>query len=655
MGTAANRFVLLARALAALLALTCAAGGQALLEQARLRNHAAPENTGFLFLGAAVLAVLATWRRREPVTGVRPLEIAMLRWWWLVLLLPGVACLGVATAVAKEGAVPRTVFAWWAGGIFLLLLVGAAQAWSTRVERRSDVRDWPRAGLWLAYAVLLVVALGMRVAFDIESFPSFVEADEAFTIAEAGRVFGRDPFDWFRVFWGGVPNISLVCTYAAEVVFGETLWGTRMGGVVFGTVCVLATFAFARRLIGNLPAFTAALLVAVAHTLVHWSRNAHPYIQSPMVAALVLWMLVLVWNRGSLLTWVGAGIVMGVGAQTYQVSQMFPPLVFVTAVGWAVFGRVSYRAALASTAVALIVATLLVGPVARAMLRSPSQVASRGSSLFILGKETRERLGDQFVPELVKHAVRAATMFNVGADHYPNYQAKRSLVDVVTAAMIPVAAAMILARLWTPVGWLCGAWWGFLMVFTVFLANHPPTFHRVPTVLLFSSVAVAWSLVELSAVIRDGFRLGRFTVPAACLAFAVAAGAANFHYYFIEYRHQRGIQHTLGLAQLVCPYAGSHVLVNATALDGHEYVPVNNPPMQVLCNSMQVVSVRHAAEMWDVSRVTRAERVLLVIPTHVVEANPGTPTGYRIVRQFVYERIVYPVRMPLTVYELERL
>jgi hypothetical protein len=75
-------------------------------------------------------------------------------------------------------------------------------------------------------------------------------------------------------------------------------------------------------------------------------------------------------------------------------------------------------------------------------------------------------------------------MFNTGTDSYPNYAAPRSLVDAVTAALIPATAAMLLARLFSAFGWICATWWGAYLVIGVFLCAHPPAYHRVPTALL---------------------------------------------------------------------------------------------------------------------------------------------------------------------------
>ena len=642
------------RAGGALAALLIAGWAQGLLEWEWFPPPPAPLNSAWLFAAASGLAVWSTWGRRAGWVGARPLRLEVPHWGWALAGLPGALCLGAATWINEAPTPQRTIFSCWAAGIVLLLVPGAVQARRRRPRTPDAAPDWTPRALTAAVAVAVAVALVMRLAFDIESLPAFVEADEVLALREAKEVLGSNPFDWLRLYWVGVPLISLVFTRAAELVFGETLWGIRMGGVVLGTLTVVATFAFARRLIGNAPALLAALLVAEAHTLVHWSRNGHPYIQSPLVAAVVLWLFVRTWNGGSLLAWLATGVALGIAAQTYQASQLLPLLLAITALGWTWASRVGWRAGLPCIATILVVALLIMSPVLRRMLEIPDVVASRPAHLVVFGAEVRAELGDRFVPWLFEHARQTLQMFNIGTDFFPNYSAHRALVDGVTAAMVPLAAALLLVRWRTPTGWLCVNGWALYLFVTVFLARYPPTYHRVPTVLLFVAVGVAWTLFELLAILRDGWHLNRRVVIGAAAAFAVAAGVANADFYFREFPAARPMTDILGLALIACPYADTHAVVSATVLDDVQYVPHDNAAVRTLCPHLQPVFIRHTAQLWDIGAVTQAERAVLIVPEVVATAHPGTPAGYRIVNRRIDSRIRHPTPLPLLILELER-
>ncbi|HUI25163.1 MAG TPA: glycosyltransferase family 39 protein, partial [Candidatus Kryptonia bacterium] len=499
------------RAIVAIGAVVLAAVGQLLLERARLQGIGPPSEAGALFLAAAVLAVAAAWKRNESFSGTRAFALFTPTWRWWLACAPGLLSLVLAT-VFEGTSSTRTVFLLWAGGIALLFAVGAAHAVGMRSRQRwRPPGDWPASRVVLGYLILIAVAVAMRTALGIQYLPAFVESDEAWG-AMSARALGQDPYAWFGLWDAGCNKMALVPIRAAVLVFGESLWGVRMGGMVMGTICVLCTFAFARRLVGNLPAFTAALLVAVAHVLVHWSRNGHGYIWVPTGAAVILWLFVRVWTGGSLLSWIGTAVVLGIASQVYYAAYAFPPLLIVTAVGWAVIGRVNWKAVVLSTLAIELIALLIFAPQLKIMLNNPELATVRARWLFILSPENTEKMGGERTHLLLAHAKDTLAMFNTGYDSMPNYGAKRSLVDAVTAVLIPVAAAMVLVRLFSPVGWLCATWWATYLFIGVFLEAHPPSYHRIPAAILFSSLAVAWALAQLAATIRDGFRLRRSSV-----------------------------------------------------------------------------------------------------------------------------------------------
>jgi 4-amino-4-deoxy-L-arabinose transferase-like glycosyltransferase len=491
----------------------------------------------------------------------------------------------------------------------------------------------------------------MRMALGVEHLPAFVENDEAYGALGAHGVLTADPYNWFGL-WESNPTLLLVVPYVSENIFGNCLWGVRMGSVVLGTISVLATFGFSRRLVGNFPAFIAALLLAVAHTHVHWSRNGHQYIQTPTAAALILWLFVRAWTGGSLLAWLGAAVALGIGTQTYQASYAFPVLIAITGAGWAVVGLDNRKDALWSILAVELIALLILAPAAQTLLHS----MSHPQALFILSPENFRKLGEHPYWALFQHTKDTVTMFNTGTDFFPNYAARRSLVDAVTAAMVPIAAVMLLSRLFSPLGWVCVTWWAAYLFLGVFLCEHPPTYQRVPTALLFSSVGVAWALWQLLATITAGFRFQRASiVTGGCLLFAAAAGVANAHFYFHEFRLARPTQHTAGLTWIMCRYAKTHTVFNATALDGQPNIPVFNIFPDFECPELKQIRPQQVTELWNVNQFTHDDKVVLIVPETVVESHPGDPAGYRIVRQFVDKSIGFPVPMPLTVYELERI
>jgi hypothetical protein len=140
------------------------------------------------------------------------------------------------------------------------------------------------------------------------------------------------------------------------------------------------------------------------------------------------------------------------------------------------------------------------------------------------------------------------------------------------------------------------------------------------------------------------------------MACAVVGASAwlNLHYYFGELPQSRLIETRFGVGGLICRYAGTHTVIDATILDGHEYAPPHNEYPDLQCPDVRRLRVDSAARLWTFPELTDARRVVVIVPTVVESANPGQPRGYRLVRRTVDRSIRSPVDLPLSVLEFER-
>jgi len=255
---------------------------------------------------------------------------------------------------------------------------------------------------------------------------------------------------------------------------------------------------------------------------------------------------------------------------------------------------------------------------------------------------------------LGEHVLRTISIFNFGSDRFPAYNADRALNDAVTAALVPVAYALLFFRLSTPVGWLCIVFTGAYLSGGVLLCPTPPTYHRIPAILLFSCLGVAWALIGLARSFAAHARTPRWLPAVAAFAVVGASAWFNLDYYFREFPRTRLMEARLGLGNLICRYAGTHTVVDATALDGHSYVPTDNLYPNFQCPEAKWVRIHEASRLWKFPEVTEARRVALIVPTIVESASPGKPQGYRLVRKYVDRSIRRPVDLPLSVMEYER-
>jgi hypothetical protein len=217
------------------------------------------------------------------------------------------------------------LFFW--GGVILVTvgLSGATGlAWLRRASQRLRARDpW-----WLAFALVVALALVVRVWGLESSLPTSI--DDGINI----------PIMWPLL--SDVPATGLITSadvsfttqlYAQFLgisvrVFGYDLAGARMVDALFGTLGVIALFLLAGALFDRKLALIAALILATFPPHMHFSRLVLPHILDATFGTFALAFLAraLRWNRRS--DWVLAGVMLGLTQYNFEAGRLFfPPLV----------------------------------------------------------------------------------------------------------------------------------------------------------------------------------------------------------------------------------------------------------------------------------------------------------------------------------------
>jgi 4-amino-4-deoxy-L-arabinose transferase-like glycosyltransferase len=648
-----------ARALAVVGVFLLAAAGQLALERARANGTRPPVFAAVAFAAAAGLAI-ASLRKGDFLPGPpRALEVPRYPPALYAACLPGATFLLLALFLqsrSADGGGDSRPAKLWLLGLSVLLLPGL-WAWF-RSPSRQDKQDHRR---FLAAALLLFAfAFAIRIWGGIDRIPGFLDSDEASTGIDGRAALGGGLGALFGFWEMGNPNLTLFVSQLAARPFGEGLRALRLGSALLGSLAVVLLFDLGRRLMGTRAAFLAALLLAVNHVFVHFSRVGQIYIDTPFFASLVLALLLRVLTGGSFLALTAAGIALGLGAATYISTEILPLLVLLTLLGWAMTLRWPARRVLPVAAFLAAVVLLACAPMVATILRiSPEIAYQRVPAISVLRPEGLRQLAGAYgagsVREAVgEHALRTIGIFNFGSDYFKAYGANRPMNDAVTAALVPVAGVLLFWRLSLPLGWVSVLFTGAYLTGAVLLSASQPTYHRVLVVLLFSCLAVAWTLVGLTRALAASVNLPRWA-PAA-LAFAVAGASAwlNLHYYFDESPLSRLTEARFGVGTLTCRYAGTHTVIDATALDGHEYVLRENAYPDLQCPGVKRLRIESAARLWAFPGLTDARRVVLFVPAAVESATPGQPRGYRLVRRTVDRSIRRPVDLPLAVLEFER-
>jgi len=651
-----------ARVLAVVGVFGLAAAGQLLLERARASSSRPPVLLVVVaFAGAAALAI-RLFRAGESLPGP-PQRLSPPRFPGALYAacLPGAACLGLALYLylRAPASSPRPARLWIIG-LGLLLLPGAWD-WLGRFRRRPAGSGRESRRFVAAAVLLFAFAFAIRIRGGIDRIPGWIDDDEAATAIDGRATTALGTAALFGFWDMGNPRMTLVVSQLAARPFGEGLRALRLGSALLGSLTVVLLFDFGRRLVGSRTAFLAALLLAVNHTFLHWSRVGQIYIDTPFFASLALALLLRVVTGGSFLALIGAGIALAIGAVTYIPTEILPALVVLTVVGWAIVLHWPARRVLPVVGFLVAVVALTCAPMVATILRiSPEIAFQRIPAISLLRPEGLRVLTDSYRAgsereAIAEHALRTIGIFNFGWDQFKAYGAHRALHDAATAALVPVAFALLLWRLSTPLGWLCAVFTGAYLAGGVLFCASPPTYHRVSVVLLFSCLAVAWTLVGLTRAVEAPFPAGRW-IPAAVTVAVVGASAwLNLHFYFREEPRIFRLDAGMGVGRLICRYAPTRTVFDATVLDGRAYAPAENQYPAIECPAAKRLRIDAAARLWEFPERTDAVRVAVIVPTAVETANPGSPRGYRLVRRSVDRSVQSPENLAISVLEFERL
>jgi 4-amino-4-deoxy-L-arabinose transferase-like glycosyltransferase len=650
-----------ARILAVLGVFLLAGAGQLLLERAHSRGTPIPLLAAAVaFAGAAGLAIAALRKTAFLPEPPRPLEVPRFSPGLYAACLPGAVCLLLALLFQRRstGPDPRPA-TWWLAGLVVLLLPGVWD-WLRRPVRRTAEERRDRRRLVAAAVFLFAFAFALRIWGGIDRVPGFLDSDEASTGIDGRATLAGGVGELFGYWDMGSPNLTLFVSQLAAFPFGAGLRALRLGSALLGSLAVVLLFDFGRRLVGSRAAFLAALLLAANHAFLHYSRIGEVYIDTPFFASLVLALLLRVLTGGSFLALTAAAIALGLGTATYISAEILPLVVAVTLLGWAMTLRWRARRVLPVAAFLAAAVALTCAPMVATILRITPEIAyQRVPAISVLRPEGLQQLTIAYragsVAEAIgRHVVHTLGIFNFGSDHFKAYGADRPMNDPVSAALLPVAAALVFWRLSSPFGWVSVVFTGAYLTGGVLFAASGPTYHRVAVVLLFSSLAIAWTLVGLARVVQASRRFPRWAAIALVVALVGFSAWLNLRFYFVESPVSALIEARFGVGKLICRYAGGFTVIDATALEGHGYVPRESAYADLDCPGGKVIRVDDPARIRAWPELTGDRHVALLVPTEDEPADPGA-RGYRLVRRTVDRSIRRPAEVPISVLEFERL
>ncbi|MCC6191464.1 MAG: glycosyltransferase family 39 protein, partial [Anaerolineales bacterium] len=424
----------------------------------------------------------------------------------------------------------------------LLLWLSAGLAYALAFVEgaaRLDWRGWWRRYGREAFGVGLVVLLGAGLRFYLlGSLPRVINGDEGL-LGQAALATNQpplsNPFSLYTNFGG----IYLQAMGLAIDLFGQTPFALRLLPAIGGTLAILSTYLLTRWLVGRRAAVIAALLLALSHAHLHFSRTvAVGYIQGTFLVPLELYLFQSGLEKRSSLRLALGGLVLGVHFGVYLSAQIVVGLLLVYLLLAAVLCRPLVQKAARQVPIfwgGLLVTALPEGVYA---WLHPDLFLERlnADGTFQSGwlQATMTETGRSAAGVLVGRVVHAF----LSLIYYPAfdfYGARIPLLDVLTGTLFLIGLAYALWRTRHPAYLLLnGFFWSSTVAVGVFSIPPSADSYRMLIALPAALLLAAVGLEQLLAAFTPG-QAGRAAARVAAALALLAVAVLNLRTYFSDF------------------------------------------------------------------------------------------------------------------------
>ncbi len=284
-------------------------------------------------------------------------------------------------------------------------------------------------GVWARLArvpwepVLLAAALLAGVVlrlYRIDSLPPGLHYDQAHDAILGWETWiGQNRPIYFTGFTGAEP-LMIYSIGVVMGILGRTVEALKVTSALYGILTVLATYPFARDLFGGpgtwrgrwVGLFATGFMATSTWHLVN-SRNGLRVITLPLFEILTLWALWLALRSGRKWMFALFGVALGLTAYTYYSSRLVPIALALLLALMAVRAWRFFRANLGGLALGILVAAVVVAPLAWFYWRNPEYLFVRVDQVWVFNSALSK--GDPWAA-LRENIPAVLAMFSISGD-----------------------------------------------------------------------------------------------------------------------------------------------------------------------------------------------------------------------------------------------
>jgi hypothetical protein len=459
--------------------------------------------------------------------------------WAISLVLSGTVAVYASRASGDDPYGYLFSAAWILGIVLLVINVLVDAGW--QLPSMSAISTWLKAhrAELIVIAAIIIAAFLIRFV-DVELHPYSFINDEGHMGSEGEGILQGTYTHFFSLGWADQPILAFL-PYAISIeLLGRTALAVRLVSVIAGTLSVLAVYLLAREIFDRKIAWISAILLATLPVHVHFSRTGIDNIIDSLTAPLLLWLLFRGAKRGSMLSFLAAGIVAGLCIYTYPGSLLSIGL-GVGALGYmALRTRGFLQAHLRNIMIFAFAAIIVIIPMLGYYSTNPDMFLSRMKKEGILQsdrlQEETDASGASPAEILAQQFAKSSLVFIATGAPINFFNSPKPYLPAAEAIIFMLGMAYILWRIKDSRYMVVFVWFWAAVILGSTLTGGAPTSQRMLMSMPALVIIIAIGITKILGAFKQLHQPTARFAPILLLGFILCIGYANINYYFYEYR-----------------------------------------------------------------------------------------------------------------------